>query len=213
MIGFSLLTGSFVAYALFSMLPAVHALDSSFLHYVQGFSCPVLKYGLVPFVIVGSVEISVFALLVFSFWLYGKGDLKKAYLVLAVLLIFTGIEFTMKQLIHHSTVPMEYRGRFPFIPVIGSADIDTNYSFPSGHSLRSALLFGLIFLWSSLGRWKGAFLAFVLIYLLVQILGMNYYGFHWTSEVIGGYWLAVVALSLVNRVAQNGLYKNSRENS
>ncbi len=196
------LVSGFILFSVVVQLPFVHFFDFLIATTIHNVRESFLDYGFVPFVIVGSIEVSVSGLFLFSMWLYRKGKFRKAYIVLAALLITTTIEFAMKQTLIHPEIPEEFRGRFPFMPFIGSADIETNYSFPSGHSLRSMLLFGTLFMWQIRTNY---FLWFIIIYAVIQCAGMNYYGFHWTSEVFGGYWLAVIALYCMNRSVQNEL--------
>lgn len=179
-----------------------HSFDVLFMQAMHRVSGPFFNYSLVPFIVVGSIEISVLIFFLFSFYLYQKGYFKKAYLMLASLLMVTAIEHWMKQHVSQPIVPAEWVGRFPSIPIIGSTEVRTNYSFPSGHSLRSMLLLGFLFMWKINTR---LFLSLIVIYAILQLIGMNYYGFHWASDVIGGYVLASATLWIVQEEALNEL--------
>ena len=181
-------------------LSFVYQLNASFLKMIQICHLQIFNYGLIPFVAIGSVEISVSAFLFLSVVFYRRKEFQKAYLVLAVLLVGTATEFFLKQNIHHPRIPLEYRGRFPIIPILGSIEFETENSFPSGHSFRSMFLFGILFIWTSVVRHRKIFLWLVGIYLGVQLIAMNYYGFHWASDVIGGYYLAGLSLYLLKYV-------------
>ncbi len=206
----SLLAALFIGLLFVSKLPACQSIDFYILRQIQSLSFSFLTFGFVPFVIVGSIEIGVSGILVFSFWLYRRKEFQKAYLILSALLILTAVEYGMKQIHYHLPVPPEWKGRFPLIPLIGSTHIETNYSFPSGHSLRSLFLFGILFMW-----WKQrrSFLFFILAYAVLQCIGMNYYGFHWTSDVIGGYLLALIALYSMDGCVKHELSNDSKPHS
>ena len=190
----------FFVFAWASKFSVIHNLDSTILENVHSLEEPFWKYAFVPFALTGSVEFSVGGLFLFSAWFYRKRNYKKAYLILAALLILTAIEFVMKQMIHHPEVPYAYRGRFPHVNGFGMIEIDTNYSFPSGHALRTMLLFGVPFVWFVSRRY--IFLAVAVVFFTLQLLAMNYYGFHWPSDIIGGYWLSLMALYLIYQLGQ-----------
>jgi membrane-associated phospholipid phosphatase len=91
------------------------------------------------------------------------------------------------------------RHRPPAADMLGS--IDTSYSFPSGHTLHSTVfLFTLAgLLWTSRARltWRlgGAAIAVV----LSAGIGATriYLGYHWATDVLAGWLVAAVWLSLI----------------
>ena len=103
------------------------------------------------------------------------------------------VEFVMKHVFPHERVPYEFRQGFPGVPGVGAATIETPYSFPSGHSLRSMFLLGIC-LHRLISSKLGHQIIATLILFGLQAFGMNYYGFHWFTDVAGGYWLAWIGL-------------------
>ena len=90
---------------------------------------------------------------------------------------------------------------------LGFVHVHTSYSFPSGHTFRSAFLLGI---WNHRLEQVGASLSGnisvqkALIVFLVAAIGFSrvYLGDHWVSDVIGGYLLAAIGLELVSEPRQ-----------
>lgn len=103
----------------------------------------------------------------------------------------------------------------PFIIVPG-------YSFPSGHSMQSLIVYGMLgaLLWSRLhNHYVRIFLSFALA-LLIILVGISriMLGVHFFSDVIGGFaaggvWLAIciTALAALNRRKQRAPAASERE--
>jgi membrane-associated phospholipid phosphatase len=75
-------------------------------------------------------------------------------------------------------------------------------SFPSGHVMSGALLYGFLLylsLWIALPRMlKVALVGWCALVLVVSGPANVYVGVHWPSDVVGGYaWAAVLLLPLV----------------
>jgi membrane-associated phospholipid phosphatase len=95
-------------------------------------------------------------------------------------------------------------------PRPGAADrlgpVDHSYSFPSGHTLNSTVLLGLaVILLLPLIRRRGHRLAAIAgASLLALAIGWSriYLGYHWTTDVIASWLLAVVVLVGAYAVAQ-----------
>ena len=196
----------FFGFAWLSGIPFVRHFDKITLETIHSFDPSLLRFLLVPFAILGSVEISVTMLLLFSIWFYQKGERKKACWTLCALFVLTVIELIMKQTFHHPPVPKSYQGRFPHVPGIGKIDIETQFSFPSGHSLRSSLCLGTALIWFDFIRpYLKVLIPLALVYLGIQAFALNFYGYHWLSDIMGGYWLTLIAIYTGNKVIHHGL--------
>ncbi len=90
------------------------------------------------------------------------------------------------------------RARPPASMMLGP--VDTGYSFPSGHTLNSAVLFGLVaWLCVRTLRSRPARVAVVVsAVLLAAGVGASrlYLGYHWMTDVLGGWSVGVMVLGL-----------------
>lgn len=91
------------------------------------------------------------------------------------------------------------RHRPPAADMLGS--VDTSYSFPSGHTLHSTVflctLAGL--LWTSDARLRWRLSGAVTAVVLSVGIGVSriYLGYHWATDVLAGWLVAAVWLSLI----------------
>ncbi|WP_051237760.1 phosphatase PAP2 family protein [Lacticigenium naphthae] len=88
------------------------------------------------------------------------------------------------------------------------------YSFPSGHSMGSLVVYGgLVFLFVQLGKGRvKKLVAAIVAGLIIFLVGISrvYLGVHFPSDVIGGYSLGAAALAF--SIALYGLWKAERTN-
>jgi undecaprenyl-diphosphatase len=99
------------------------------------------------------------------------------------------LEFAMKTWLPTVPVPDEAaRSTDPsFI------EVPYPYPYPSGHMLRSVILFGAVYL-----LWPNKLLrAAILVLLLGVAASRAYVGVHWASDVVGGALLGVAGLAWV----------------
>ena len=179
----------FLFFGLSTQLPLVQRLDFEILRAVHAINWKALTYGFLPFTLIGSIEFSGPAILLLSIWLYRRRELQKAYLCLAALLVATGIELWLKHTLGQPEPPKEFLGRFPV--AFHGLTVRTDTSFPSGHTLRPTILACLAFSWLPvLGKKIPAW-----VYVVIPAasgLSMVYYGYHWLSDTIGGWWLGIL---------------------
>lgn len=95
------------------------------------------------------------------------------------------------------------RHRPPAVFVVGP--IDTGYSFPSGHTLFSTVFIGLVVMlvvWPRT-RLRGRAVAVAAWVAASGAIGASriYLGYHWTTDVIAGWVLAVGVLAIALTVA------------
>lgn len=184
----------FAVYAWWSHFPSARELDMRLMHLIHAQHSSVVDYAMVPFIVLGSAQVAVSIFLLLSFWLHWRQEYQKAYLVLAALLIATGIEFVCKKTFLIVPPGPEWRGSFP--SSWSSISIKTQSSFPSGHALRTALLAAFAANWLSVLPKKSIFILIISSVPIATGFGMIYYGFHWPSDVVAGFWVALVVYNL-----------------
>lgn len=117
------------------------------------------------------------------------------------------IEIIGKSFLYHPAPPDHFfRGveflEFPRIYV------PTNYSYPSGHLLRTTFLVFFIAGFFYLSKRKIKFWFYIVLFVLFGIMALSrvYLGEHWTSDVLGGFFLgascAFLSLATI-KIARN----------
>lgn len=86
---------------------------------------------------------------------------------------------------------------------------ETGYSFPSGHSMVSMAFYGfLIYLiYHYVSNYHVKWILCTLLTLLIPVIGISriYLGVHYTSDVVGGFCIAVAYLILYTKIVSKQL--------
>jgi undecaprenyl-diphosphatase len=187
--------GAALLVALLVQLGAFHSLDRRILTSMQnrGSAGQDVALGLLTYL--GGVEVTLVIALVLGLALF-KGLRLLAVGPVAILVLASALEVIGKHVVHQVGPPPAAL-RWPgFLPHL-SHQIGT-YSFPSGHVLRSTILYGLIFYlaerWELFGK-DSSRLSPVLV-LLIALMGyaVLYLGWHWFADALGGAFFGLAIL-------------------
>lgn len=203
---FSLLI-AFLILTLFVVKQVTRPFDLVVTQTIQQVTFSQLDNGLSFFTLLGSIEFSCFAVLVMCWYLYRKYNWSGAFLYLFFFVALSCVEFVLKYFVT-STGPGPEFDRNPFH--WGVVAISTPYSFPSGHTFRGAFLLGIWY--QRLSQREATPNRSLLIQKIVIVLFMIgigysriYLGDHWFSDVLGGYVLAWIALTLAAQPPEHEL--------
>jgi undecaprenyl-diphosphatase len=191
---------SFVAFVLFSAAAGarlLHPIDLWVLRVAQSGTSEILDAAGVVFSVPGGAEYAGAAMLVLVASLFLAGQRTLAGRLLAAFVVTGLLELVMKLWLPQVPVPQEAaRSTDPSVVL----EVDYPYPYPSGHMLRSVILFGAVFL-----LWPNRLLrSAVLVVLFGVAVGRVYLGVHWASDVIGGALLGVAGLAWVFRQEASG---------
>jgi membrane-associated phospholipid phosphatase len=98
-------------------------------------------------------------------------------------------------------------------PDLDWAAVQSGYSFPSGHSMNSFVVYvALAFVAGQLWGRRAGILALALAALVVTGVGISrvYLGAHWPTDVVGGFLAAILCLLLVGIAFRVGAWLRSR---
>jgi undecaprenyl-diphosphatase len=158
----------------------------------------------------GGAEMTMLAALGLAFYLYRNGFRREAWVAL-VLPLSVLVELIYKHLlIHPGPDPTFHHADGPSLSMLLTQATGNN-SFPSGHVLRTAVIYGLIaFVAYRLGLpRRGRTLVVVLAVMLTGLMSIDrvYLGVHWLSDVLGGLLLGglllVLAIIWLDRVPRS----------
>jgi undecaprenyl-diphosphatase len=190
---------SLAAFVLFSAAAGarlLHPIDIWVLRVAQSRTSEVLDAAGVVFSVPGAAEYAGAAMLVLVAILFLAGQRTLGGRLLAASVVTGLLELAMKMWLPQVPVPEE-AGRSTDPSVV--LEVNYPYPYPSGHMLRSVILFGTVFL-----LWPNRLLrTAVLVVLFGVAVGRVYLGVHWASDVIGGALLGVAALAWVFKAGQH----------
>lgn len=136
----------------------------------------------------GAAEYAGAAMLVLAVSLFFSGRRVLAWRLLAAFFVTGLLELAMKTWLPTPPVPAAASRSTDPSPIL---EVSCPYPYPSGHMLRSVILFGAVYL-----LWPHRSLRAAVLALLVGIAASRVYlGVHWTSDVIGGALLGAAGLA------------------
>ena len=197
--GLLIVAGIFLAAALLVTLMVqvggFHTMDQRVLRYLQGRGSTGQDIALALFTYLGGIEVTLAIALLLGLALF-KGLRLLAVGPAVLLLLASGIEVVGKHLVHQVAPPSSALRWPDFLPHL-SHQVGA-FSFPSGHVLRSTILYGLVFYlaerWELFGKDSSRLSPVLAIVILLMGYAVLYLGWHWFADALGGALLGLALL-------------------
>jgi undecaprenyl-diphosphatase len=168
----------------------LNGLDAAISPFLHGFSSPALDAVMEAATFVGSDPVLIGLLIVvLAVLVIGHRPRRELLFLIVALVGSIALNETLKLVFERAR------------PQFAWAHVPADYSFPSGHSMNSFVFYGSVglLIWLLAGRQRGL-IAIAAALVLVAAIGVSriYLGFHYFTDVIGGYtagalWLLIVA--------------------
>jgi membrane-associated phospholipid phosphatase len=129
-----------------------------------------------------AAEVTTGLMVLLSIWLWRRGTRWPIAAAPLLFLLSVPLELTLKTLLNQPPPSEYYRETIAY----GLMSVPVMHSFPSGHAARTAFMCVLV--GNLLGRRLG-WLALLFGLGLLAGLSRAYLGYHWPSDVLGGYLL------------------------
>ena len=149
--------------------------------------------------LLGGAELTVLLAAGLAFYLARSGFRSEAWALLA-LVVATCAEVAYKLLLHHPAPTRFSHGDGPSLTMLleGGRIIGAN-SYPSGHTLRAVLVYGLlafvIHRLAPAGPWQRLAVPAAAVIIALVAFDRLYLGVHWASDVVGGLLLGGLLLA------------------
>ena len=187
--------GGALIVTLIVQLGGFHATDRRVLHYLQGRGSAGQDIALALLTYVGGIEVTLAIALILGLALF-KGLRFLAIAPAVILILASGLEVIGKHLVHQVAPPLSAL-RWPgFLPQV-SHQVGA-FSFPSGHVLRSTILYGLVFYfaerWELFGKDSSRLSPVLAILIVLMGYAVLYLGWHWFADALGGALLGIAML-------------------
>jgi membrane-associated phospholipid phosphatase len=189
------LLGAALLVTLAVQLGGFHSTDVRVLRYLQGRASTGQDIALALLTYLGGIEVTLAIALLLGLALF-KGLRLLAVGPAVVIVLASGVELAGKHLVHQVAPPLSAL-RWPgFLPHV-SHQVGL-YSFPSGHVMRSTILYGLILYlaerWELFGRDSSRLSPVLAILVVLMGYAVLYLGWHWFTDALGGALLGLAIL-------------------
>jgi len=184
-----------VLVAIAVQLGGFHGMDQWVLGYLQGRGSTGQDVGLALLSYLGGIEVTLAVAVVLGVALF-KGLRLLAVGPALLLLLASGIEFAGKHLVHQLAPPASALRWPAFLPHL-THQVGV-YSFPSGHVMRSTILYGLVLYladrWELFGKDSSRLSPVLAILAVLMAYAVLYLGWHWFADALGGALLGLAIL-------------------